>query len=89
MEVAVTPERWALIINDSFLSFTMSNYPQAPPSYSATKPASALSDDEPLLGGYRSPQAGPSSGAIYNQPAAGDLPDDFKVCAMLIDIMLC
>jgi FtsH-binding integral membrane protein len=52
------------------------NYTQAPPSY---RPSSPFRDEEatsPLLG---SAQAGPSTGgAIYDQPSAGDLPDDFK-----------
>jgi len=56
----------------------MSNYPQPPPSYSTSKPAYVASDDEPLLGGQGSPRAGPSGGGIYNQPAFGDVPDDFK-----------
>ena len=59
----------------------MSNYPQPPPSYSPTKPAYGSTEDnrEPLLGGRFSPQPGPSTGGIYNQPRLGDVPDDFKV----------
>lgn len=57
------------------------NYTQPPPSYSGptNKPSSVPSDEEagqPLLG---SPRAGTSSGAYYDQPLAGDVPDDFKV----------
>ncbi|GBE80716.1 Bax inhibitor 1 [Sparassis crispa] len=63
------------------------NYTTAPPAYQGAFAAQKLStvraeDDatEPLLGSPRSAQAGPSSGpgAIYNQPAFGDVPDDFK-----------
>jgi len=61
----------------------MSHYPRPPPSYGAT-PASHKyfgsgqeASAEPLLGDSR-PQAGPSHGAIYDQPAHDDLPDDFK-----------
>lgn len=44
-------------------------YTQQPPAYGSR---------EPLLGGNQ-PAAGPSSGnAIYDQPQADDLPDDFK-----------
>jgi hypothetical protein len=56
----------------------MTTYPQPPPSYSTGKPAYVASDDAPLLGGRGSPPAGPSAGGIYNQPAFGDVPDDFK-----------
>jgi protein lifeguard len=58
----------------------MSNYPQPPPSYTTGKSAYISSDEDieqPLLGG--SPRAGPSGGPIYDQPAHGDVPDDFKV----------
>ncbi|KAG5645205.1 hypothetical protein DXG03_006723 [Asterophora parasitica] len=55
----------------------MSQYPVPPPSYGSTSPTSKPNNNyfrdngsqEPLLGG---------SSAIYNQPAEGDLPDDFK-----------
>ena len=61
----------------------MSNYPVPPPSYGSAenspKRANFTEDAEPLLGGQRF-AAGPSSGnAIYEQPAFGDIPDDFKV----------
>jgi len=58
----------------------MSNYPRPPPSYGAASPTSKYSDQasEPLLGQPRLPVPGPSSGAIYDQPARDDLPDDFK-----------
>jgi len=57
----------------------MSQYPAPPPSYgSGSVPKSYRDDDasSPLLGSPRS-QAGPSSG-FYDQPAAGEIPDDFK-----------
>ncbi|TFK70571.1 hypothetical protein BDN72DRAFT_766309 [Pluteus cervinus] len=56
----------------------MSQYPVPPPSYGSTSPKSNTGNwgnrqaQEPLLG---SPSRG---GAIYDQPAEGDLPDDFK-----------
>ncbi|EIM82801.1 UPF0005-domain-containing protein [Stereum hirsutum FP-91666 SS1] len=59
----------------------MSNYPVPPPSYGSTTPTKphAQESAEPLLGGQRYNESGPSSGgAFYDQPAAGDLPDDFK-----------
>jgi hypothetical protein len=55
----------------------MSQYPAPPPSYGsapAPKPYRDDDDSSPLLGA----RAGPSNG-IYDQPAEGDLPDDFKV----------
>jgi len=57
----------------------MSNYTVPPPSYNATGSApkgNNYHDDsrDPLLGGSSS-----SAGAFYDQPAQGDLPDDFKV----------
>ncbi|KAI0044224.1 UPF0005-domain-containing protein [Auriscalpium vulgare] len=60
----------------------MSQYPVPPPSYGSTSPSpkSPVAGGEsaqPLLGSPRYPAAGPSSG-IYDQPAPGDLPDDFK-----------
>ncbi|KAI0063489.1 UPF0005-domain-containing protein [Artomyces pyxidatus] len=59
----------------------MSQYPVPPPSYGATTPSpkTPVASDEsghPLLS-PRYTDAGPSSG-IYNQPAPGELPDDFK-----------
>ncbi|KAI0032109.1 UPF0005-domain-containing protein [Vararia minispora EC-137] len=59
----------------------MSDYPVPPPSYGTTVPSpkrSNLTEDaEPLLASER--YAGPSSAnAIYQQPAFGDIPDDFK-----------
>jgi len=60
------------------------SYPVPPPSYGASgsspRPHHSFTEDEthePLLGGFRSP--GQSGGGIYDQPAQGDLPDDFKV----------
>ena len=61
----------------------MSQYPIPPPSYGATSP-SPKSPTAPLYSstGYQG-EPGPSAG-IYNQPAPGDLPDDFKVRLDLI-----
>lgn len=57
----------------------MSHYPVPPPSYGASgstpKPYTDHEAQEPLLG---SPSRG-GAGGIYDQPAQGDLPDDFKV----------
>ncbi|KAG5638323.1 hypothetical protein H0H81_000741 [Sphagnurus paluster] len=60
----------------------MSQYPVPPPSYGTTgtsqKPNNNYFDNgqarEPLLGSSSSN----SAGAYFNQPAQGDLPDDFK-----------
>jgi len=78
------------------------SYPVPPPSYRASgstpKPARnvELDDQEPLLGGGARPA---SPGGIYEQPAPGELPDDFKVrfmrrvkllpCADLTTSMVC
>lgn len=63
----------------------MSQYPAPPPSYQAAGPApnKPYRDNDassPLLGSPRSqPAQGPSGGnGFYDQPAEGDLPDDFK-----------
>ncbi|KAI0314285.1 UPF0005-domain-containing protein [Amylostereum chailletii] len=61
----------------------MSNYPVPPPSYGSTTPSPKDThfneSAEPLLASQRVYEAGPSSGnGIYDQPAPGDLPDDFK-----------
>jgi hypothetical protein len=59
-------------------AFIMSQYPVPPPSYGSTSP-SPKSPNAPLFSGSRyQGEPGPSAG-IYNQPAPGDLPDDFKV----------
>ncbi|KAH7888935.1 UPF0005-domain-containing protein [Phlebopus sp. FC_14] len=54
-----------------------SQYPVPPPSYqpsgSTSKPTIPHDDSEPLLGRTRSP-----GGGFYDQPAHGELPDDFK-----------
>ena len=79
-----------------------SSYPVPPPSYGASaatpKPArnAELDDQEPLLGGGA---RSASPGGIYEQPAHGELPDDFKVrfmrnvklrpCADLTTSMVC
>ncbi|KAK0476695.1 UPF0005-domain-containing protein [Armillaria novae-zelandiae] len=50
----------------------MSQYPVPPPSYGATPKANRTNDPrDPLVGSS-------SGGAFYDQPEAGDLPDDFK-----------
>lgn len=54
------------------------SYPVPPPSYSNPPGKNYQSDGshEPLLG---SPRAGGSgAGGVYDQPSAGDIPDDFK-----------
>jgi len=54
------------------------SYPIPPPSYGSTSP-SPKSPNAQIYSGIRyQDQPGPSAG-IYNQPAPGDLPDDFKV----------
>jgi hypothetical protein len=55
----------------------MSQYPAPPPSYGSGPAPKPYRDDalDPLLGPRSS--AGPSSG-FYDQPAEGDVPDDFK-----------
>ncbi|EMD37324.1 hypothetical protein CERSUDRAFT_65023 [Gelatoporia subvermispora B] len=63
------------------------NYTQAPPPYQGSpgKVSSVSQEDEaaqPLLG---SPRAGPSAGGIYDQPAFGDVPDDFKYGTSVYD----
>ena len=63
----------------------MSQYPIPPPSYGSTSP-SPKSPNAPLYSSNRyQGEPGPSAG-IYNQPAPGDLPDDFKV---RLDRILC
>lgn len=59
------------------------NYPTAPPSYTGptNKISTATPDEEaaqPLLNSRAGPSAG--FGGYYDQPDAGDVPDDFKVC---------
>ena len=58
------------------------NYTQPPPLYTGPKSnTNGHAQDEaeqPLLSTL-SPGAGPSSGAYYDQPEVGDIPDDFKV----------
>lgn len=61
----------------------MSQYPAPPPTYQPTSPASNnkyYDASSPLLGSPRSQSAqGPSgTNGFYDQPAEGDLPDDFK-----------
>lgn len=57
----------------------MSQYTVPPPNYRPASPKNnyrAVDDDarSPLLGNAS------GSGGFYNQPAPGELPDDFKVC---------
>jgi len=59
----------------------MSQYPVPPPSYGSTQPKdNARHDDsrDPLLG-----SSSRTGGAYFDQPQAGDVPDDFKVCYQL------
>ncbi|KAI0266719.1 UPF0005-domain-containing protein [Gloeopeniophorella convolvens] len=55
----------------------MSQYPVPPPSYGSTAP-SPKSPANPLIPTGRYQDEPGSSAGIYNQPAPGDLPDDFK-----------
>ncbi|KAG7098372.1 hypothetical protein E1B28_000330 [Marasmius oreades] len=61
----------------------MSQYPVPPPSYQTTQPSPAKSGRQLFRDDSRDPLLGNSSrtagGAFYDQPEAGDLPDDFKV----------
>jgi len=58
----------------------MSQYPVPPPSYGSTSP-SPKSPNAQINSGtrYQYHDEPGSSAGIYNQPAPGDLPDDFKV----------
>jgi hypothetical protein len=55
----------------------MSQYPIPPPSYGSTSP-SPKSPNPPIYSGISYHDEPGSSAGIYNQPAPGDLPDDFK-----------
>ena len=61
----------------------MSHYPAPPPTYQATgpapnnKPRRDYDTSSPLLGSP-SVQSPSGSNGFYDQPAEGDLPDDFK-----------
>jgi len=55
----------------------MSQYPVPPPSYGSTSP-SPKSPNLPIYSGGSYHDEPGSSAGIYNQPAPGDLPDDFK-----------
>ncbi len=57
----------------------MSQYPIPPPSYGSTSPSPKSPNAQVYSGIRYQDEPGPSAG-IYNQPAPGDLPDDFKVC---------
>ena len=56
----------------------MSQYPIPPPSYGSTSP-SPKTPNPPIYSGVSYHDEPGSSAGIYNQPAPGDLPDDFKV----------
>jgi protein lifeguard len=60
----------------------MSQYPIPPPSYGSTSP-SPKSPNPPIYSGVSYHDEPGSSAGIYNQPAADDLPDDFKVGSLL------
>ena len=57
------------------------NYTQPPPSYPSNNKLSSVAPDEeaqqPLLSSHAGPSAG--FGGYYDEPLAGDVPDDFKV----------
>ncbi|EIN11625.1 UPF0005-domain-containing protein [Punctularia strigosozonata HHB-11173 SS5] len=53
-----------------------SPYTVPPPSYQSKQPGIEEEARQPLLSG--SPRASTSGAAIYDQPLAGDIPDDFK-----------
>lgn len=57
----------------------MSSYPVPPPGYGTTNAQQGRNEvHEPLLG--RSSRDEP--GGFYDQPAPGELPDDFKACLL-------
>ena len=56
----------------------MNQYPIPPPSYGSTSPPPKSPNLPIYSGGSYRDEPGSSAG-IYNQPAPGDLPDDFKV----------
>ncbi|EKM54192.1 uncharacterized protein PHACADRAFT_257866 [Phanerochaete carnosa HHB-10118-sp] len=64
-----------------------SNYPVPPPSYSNNKDLTSVSSDEEAQQPLLRPQAGPSAGmgGYYDQPLAGDVPDDFKYGTTVAD----
>lgn len=55
------------------------SYPVPPPSYGTSAQREDRNLTEPLIADS---SRAPAGGGIYNQPAAGDLPDDFKVGAL-------
>ena len=80
-----------VVTSGSTVTPIMSHYTAPPPSYKTdtnSKPIYSRGDEsrEPLLGSPRA-AAGPSSGAIFDQPDEGDLPDDFK--ARIIITLIC
>lgn len=64
-------------------TMSASQYPVPPPSYGSAAPAAKHNNNyfeereaqEPLLG-----SSSRGAGGYYDQPAQGDIPDDFKVC---------
>jgi len=60
----------------------MSQYPIPPPSYGSTSPSPKSPNPQVYSGGPYHDEPGSSAG-IHNQPAPGDLPDDFKVGSLL------
>jgi hypothetical protein len=69
----------------------MSQYPMPPPAYGASGSAPKINTSsrdetrEPLLG---SPSHS-GGGGIFDQPEAGDVPDDFKVRLFASPLRLC
>jgi hypothetical protein len=59
----------------------MSQYTVPPPNY---RPASPKNNYRSVDDDARSPLLGNASGSggFYDQPAPGELPDDFKVCSL-------
>lgn len=60
----------------------MSQYPIPPPSYGSTSPSPKY-PNQPIYSGTSYHDQPGSSAGIYNQPAEGDIPDDFKVGPLL------
>lgn len=54
------------------------NYNNAPPAYATPQVKKYGASDEESTRPLLSPSAGPSAGGFYDQPAPGDIPDDFK-----------
>ncbi|KAF5351712.1 hypothetical protein D9756_007659 [Leucocoprinus leucothites] len=59
----------------------MSSYPVPPPSYGAADGRRGANESqEPLIS---ESSRGGGFGGFYDQPASGELPDDFKVRALI------